>query len=69
MEEFKDSRLPMLRKYLTEAVIMVLCIAVGFLFRNQRELEEEFRKHLISDSEKMIQVISENNQILRNFKP
>jgi len=68
MEEFKDSRLPMLRKYLTEAVIMVLCIAVGFLFRNQRDLEEEFRKHLISDSEKMIQVISENNQILSTYK-
>lgn len=66
-DDFKPQNLPLLRKYLQEAVIAALAVAVGFLFIQHRDLEQAFRVHLEGDAAKLTEVIVENNQILKTL--
>lgn len=63
-EKAAEKKLSIIRRYIFEILIVVLCFLTGYLFQGQRELETMFREYLVKDRMLMMEKIDVNTSVI-----
>lgn len=61
-------KLTLIRKYIYEIILVILCFAVFRLFNSYQEIDATLKKYLFEDREKMIRLQENTNSILRTIE-
>jgi len=65
--EFTKEKLSLIKRFIYEIVLVVLCLSVAFLFKLYINLDFEFKDYLKTGNIEMREVIRENTRAINNI--
>lgn len=68
MSETTREKLSLIRKYIFEVVLIVLCFVVYNLTIYIVKIDKEMKDYIMTDSRKLTTAIEENTRVLRYFQ-